>query len=252
MALIEEMERQGNWLFRYRSYLPIVLLFGAMLVHTFGEMYPNYSFIENSAYEIHYERFCLVIALFGLAIRIYAVGHTPAHTSGRNTKEQLAEKLNTTGIYSQVRHPLYLGIFFIWLGLAMMTANLGFILLYILAFWLYYERIMIAEEQFLRRKFGEAYEEWAATTPAFFPSLSKNRFVSPSLPFSWKKVLKKEKNGLAAIFLIFALYNIIELMIDKKPQIDYTIVTLCVLTGILYLILKIIKYNSHLLTEEGR
>ncbi len=26
MALLQELEKQGNWLFRYRSYLPIVLL----------------------------------------------------------------------------------------------------------------------------------------------------------------------------------------------------------------------------------
>jgi protein-S-isoprenylcysteine O-methyltransferase Ste14 len=252
MAMLEEMERQGNWLFRYRSYLPILLLFGAIGLYALNEITPNSSFIENKPYEIYYERICLFISLFGLGIRIYAVGHTPAQTSGRNTKEQLAECLNTTGIYSRVRHPLYLGIFFIWLGLAMMTANIWFILFYVLAFWLYYERIMIAEEQFLRNKFGKDYEEWAENTPAFIPSFKKKQFHKPLYRFSWKKVLKKEKNGLAAIFLIFALYNLVEILVDKKPQIDYTIIFLCLLTGVLYLTLKIIKYRTNMLFEEGR
>ena len=43
-------------------------------------------------------------------------------------------------------------------------------LLYMLIFTLYYERIIFAEEMFLRREFGQAYLDWAATTrlAAFF------------------------------------------------------------------------------------
>ena len=148
-----------------------------------------------------FEYFCLFIALFGLVIRSYTVGHTPANTSGRNTEGQLADTLNQTGIYSTVRHPLYLGNFFMWLGVAMLTENLWFIIAFIFIYWVYYERIMYAEEQFLRSKFGLTYTTWAGSTPAFLPRFSQ--FVKPSLPFSWKKVLKKEKNGLVAVFMLF-------------------------------------------------
>ena len=33
------------------------------------------------------------------------------NTSGRNTHDQVADSLNTSGIYSIVRHPLYVGNF---------------------------------------------------------------------------------------------------------------------------------------------
>jgi len=102
-----------------------------------------------------------LISLCGLAIRVYTVGHTPANTSGRNTAGQLAESLNTTGIYSLVRHPLYLGNFFMWLGVALLIANFWFVIAFVFAYWIYYERIMFAEEQFLRTKFGPTYVEWA-------------------------------------------------------------------------------------------
>ncbi|MGC9453013.1 MAG: methyltransferase family protein, partial [Oceanipulchritudo sp.] len=42
-------------------------------------------------------------------------------TSGRNTKQQVAYSLNTTGFYSVVRNPLYLGNFFMYLGIALFT-----------------------------------------------------------------------------------------------------------------------------------
>ena len=57
-----------------------------------------------------------------------------------------------------------------WLGAALLIANAWFVVVFILVYWVYYERIMYAEEQFLRRKFGTVYTDWAAHTPAFIPS----------------------------------------------------------------------------------
>jgi protein-S-isoprenylcysteine O-methyltransferase Ste14 len=204
MALQEELESQGNFLFKYRGTLPLVILVVAL-----GILFE--SAISNP--EIHaYEEFSiytlisLKVALFGLLIRIYTVGHTPKHTSGRNTEEQVADVLNSTGIYSTVRHPLYVGNFFMWLGVGMLTMNLWFLVAFTFFYWVYYERIMFAEEQFLRRKFGDAYLSWAEGTPAFWPSF-KN-FKKPVVKFSWAKVIKKEKNGLLAIFVCFFAFQL--------------------------------------------
>jgi uncharacterized membrane protein len=214
MALIEEFEEEGIWLFRYRSLLPII------------------------------------ISLIGLGIRIYTVGHTPKNTSGRNTKEQIAETLNTSGIYSIVRHPLYLGNFFMWFGLAMLTGNVWFILVFCLVYWLYYERIMFAEEQFLRRKFGEQYLNWAKKVPAFIPKYSK--FFKSDLTFSWKKVLKQEKNGLAAIFLLFCVFDIAGELIEKDTHFNYFLIAGTILTLLMYVVLKYIKKRTQILNESGR
>ena len=70
-----------------------------------------------------------------------------------------------------LRHPLYLGNYFIWLGVAVATFNIYFIVIMSLIFWIYYERIMFAEERFLERKFGNDYLNWSNALPAFIPSL---------------------------------------------------------------------------------
>ena len=72
-----------------------------------------------------------------------------------------------------VRHPLYLGNFFMWLGVAMLTENTWFSIAFVLFYAFYYERIMYAEESFLRAKFGKTYLDWAAQVPAFIPSFTK-------------------------------------------------------------------------------
>ena len=204
MALQEEFKTQGDFLFEKRSFLPLIILVIGMSVFAYGK----YFGIEGLTawFPQSWMFICLAVALFGLLIRIYTVGHTPIGTSGRNTKAgQVANELNTTGIYSTVRHPLYVGNFFMWLGVGMITANAWFIIAFILFYYLYYERIMYAEESFLRNKFGDSYLNWANTLPAFIPSL-KN-FTSPNNSFSLKKVLKSEKNGLAAIFVLFWIFK---------------------------------------------
>ena len=244
MALQEEFEKQGLWLFTYRSILPLIILVIGTILYLRTEIYPETFVLEETPYEIYYETICLLVSLFGLVIRIYTVGHSAKNTSGRNTEQQVADSINTTGIYSAVRHPLYLSNFFMWLGPAMLTGNFWFIIAFGLFYWVYYERIMFAEEQFLRKKFGTPYTDWAANVPAFIPSF-KN-FVKPALPFSWKKVIKKEKNGLAAVFLIFCIFDIAGELIQHTMNFNYFLIGACIFTAVLYLILKFIKSRTKL------
>lgn len=247
MALQESIEQQGNFLFRYRSFLPLIIVLAGIVIFIFD--LHNGLLADTDEY-LTLQKISLAVSFCGLAIRIFAVGHTPANTSGRNTKEQLADEVNTSGIYSTVRHPLYLGNFFMWLGTVILIGNWWFLAVFTLAYWIYYERIMYAEEQFLRRKFGEVYLSWANQTPAFIPSL-RNK-VKSRYPFSLKKVLKKEKNGVFAIFLLLFLFHVLRLSVLQLPfQYDWVFWSTAV-SGIFYFLLKFLKSYTRLLDEKGR
>ncbi len=172
MALKEEMEKQGNWLFKYRSYLPLAILTIGLIFFVWQELYVRKTTVNSSFFEKYYLYLALSISLIGFFIRVYTVGYSARGTSGRNTKDgQVAISLNTTGIYSLVRHPLYLGNFLMWLGVAFLIADIWFTIIFILLFWINYERIMFAEEQFLRKKFGDDYLNWSKDVPLFIPKL---------------------------------------------------------------------------------
>ena len=247
MALQEELKTQGDFLFKNRSYLPLIILVIGLSVFIHSE-YQN-KIIDNRIPEL-FNYIWLSISLFGLYIREVTVAHTPKNTSGRNTKEgQIAEQLNTTGIYSIVRHPLYLGNFFMWLGVAMLTNNTWFVIAFILLYALYYERIMYAEESFLIQKFGDTYLDWAKNTPAFIPSFKY--YQKAKYPFSIKKALKKEKNGLAAVFLIFWVFSFTGKMVKGKAiEFDFWFYGALASTMI-YIVLKIVK-KQKLLDEINR
>ena len=252
MAMKNEMEKQGVWLFRFRGTLPLIILVLGVCEYIITRI-DNPTYVINGASSpqlIHYEILCFVVSLLGLAVRAFTVGYTPANTSGRNVAEQVADQLNTTGLYSVVRNPLYVGNFLMWLGIAMLTMNLWFIISFILLFWVYYERIIFAEEQFLTKKFGSVYTDWADKTPCFIPRLKG--YVAPKLPFSWKKVIKKDKNVLLALLLVFWMMDVIgDLVSGVTPRIGVLAIASMAML-VIYLILKYIKHKTTLLDEEGR
>lgn len=246
MALREELVSQGNILFKYRSYIPLALLVVGLGLKVYHVHYLG----ENHDVGIPYylKIGSVFVGLLGLYIRVLAVGNSHKNTSGRNTGEgQVAENLNTTGIYSIMRNPLYLGNYFMWLAAAMLTGNIWFLLVFSLVFWIYYERIVYTEENFLRDKFGDSYLNWANKTPIFLPKSFKTK--KPLLPFSWKKVLKQEKNGLFALFLLFYVFDVVE---EKTWDIEerWKLIA-AVATGVIYLVLKYMK-KSGMLKEAGR
>ena len=246
MPLQEEFKTQGDFLFRNRSYLPLIILIIGLGVYI-NTAYTEIESVSETWLKKWYEFICLSISLLGLFIRIITVGYSPKNTSGRNTKDgQIADVLNTKGMYSIVRHPLYFGNFFMWLGVAMLTENMWFIIAFILFYAFYYERIMYAEESFLRQKFGKYYLNWAKGVPAFIPSFKNYR--KHNHPFSVKKVLKKEKNGLAAIFLLFWLFECVgESVKNRKISIAYDFwFWAAVITLALYVLLKILKKRKYL------
>ena len=143
---------------------------------------------------------------------------------------------------------------------------------------MYYERIIFAEENFLRNKYGEPYLKWTMETPIFIPRLSG--WQQPNLDFSIKNVLKREYSGFFALFFTFALFDLIEnymrfdgwhldyfwnhlsegellMMLDliMSPKThfldDFWAYSLCII-GSITIILRTLKKKTKILHVKGR
>jgi protein-S-isoprenylcysteine O-methyltransferase Ste14 len=246
MGLREEFEATGNWLFRRRGYLPLVL-FPLLLIAAGRAGYPS----GDHRLALAWEAGCLLLALGGLAVRAATVGFVPRDTSGRNTGTPQAESLNTSGLYSVVRHPLYLGNYLMWLGVALVPRAWWPPVIVSLVFWLYYERIMFAEEEFLRRKFGALYTAWAAVTPAFVPRPA--RWRPPEVRFSLLTVLRREHSSLLALI---ASLTVLEVATDHaytgRLVLDPVWGTALGVTLVLCLAVRTVKHRTRLLHVEDR
>lgn len=246
MPLREELERSGNWLFRWRGYLPLVAV-GIVLLAMRG-----YEYLAHSEKLDHiWEAFCLIVSFLGLGIRIFTVGSVPGGTSGRNRRKQVADSLNTKGMYSVTRNPLYLGNFFMGLGVALFAHLWWLTTIYILLFWLYYERIIFAEEEYLRNKFGDEYLEWASKTPAFFPRFS--RYRKADLPFSFRTALSREYSGFFQVIIaFFALESVGEIATNGHLEFDLGWIVLLTIGFVVWLTVGILKKYTKLLDTDGR
>ena len=242
MSFEQSLEEQGNFLFKYRGQFPVILFLIAIPFVKFPSPYfDNKLFIFLS----------IIFFLLGYIIRFYTIATTPKNTSGRNTKKQIAETLNTKGVYSLVRHPLYLGNFFIWLGISIYTFNVYFLIIMILFFYIFYKRIMFAEECFLKNKFGEKYDLWANKVDSFFPK--KFNYIKSPESFSFKSILRREYSsvlsGIIGYLFIDLLKNYYNL---NSIKINDNLYALSFVLIVIILILRTLKHYTSLLNEKDR
>ncbi|WP_245428416.1 methyltransferase family protein [Kumtagia ephedrae] len=248
MMISDSIARQGSWLFRRRSY--VILGFAPIFLFVATQPEPiemHFGALADSLYESA----CILLAFAGLAIRAATVGFVPAGTSGRNTQRQIAETLNTTGLYSLTRNPLYFGNAVTMTAIALFSQDVFVVLLMLLFQVVYHERIIATEERFLGEKFGHRYADWAARVPAFFPRLTG--WVPPALPFSLKNVLRREYSSFFAIVAIFfTLDQVREVLAERHTAIDPA--WLAALTGgaAVYVGLRWLKKRTKLLKVVGR
>src|ERR1700691_38340 len=120
-----------------------------------------------------------IVAPFGLLVRGAASGHL-------RKDEQLA----TTGPYASTRNPLYLGSAFLAAGFIIAGDALWAGMIVGVYFAVFYYAVIRDEEADLRKRFGAAFEQYAAPPPMFFPVFCASKGEGPQQnaganPFSW-------------------------------------------------------------------
>ncbi|GAB6138209.1 methyltransferase family protein [Halanaerobaculum tunisiense] len=98
--------------------------------------------------------------IFGLGMLIIGIGWWQIHRSNG--------ELVTDGIYSYIRHPQYLGIFLLTVGMMIQWPTISTLIMWPVLIYSYY-RLAKKEERDVLDEFGPEYEEYRKNTPAFFP-----------------------------------------------------------------------------------
>ena len=211
--MLKLFENSGNQLFKYRGQIPLVLFCVAIPVIYFDK---NQSFFLNHLGKSPQLILAILFIVFGHLIRFLVIGYKDVHTSGKNRDQQVANSLNTSGMYSIVRHPLYLGNFLIWMGLLIWFGNACFLLLSGFFFYLIYREIIRVENQFLASQFGESYTSWSSKTPSFFPLKGFANIKQPTTLFSMKMIWKNEYPGIVSSLSSFWFISLMRLMFTEE------------------------------------
>ncbi len=182
-----ELARSGHALFIIRgAYIYTVIAGSILIAWATGHMGP----FGGQPADCIWQWAGFSVALTAALWRVLIGGYAALGTSGNAKKAAVAAELNTTGPYSLVRNPLYVGRIMNFTGLAMLSGSWAYAAIVFLVSVLIYERISMYEEQFLIEKFGDAHRKWAEEVPALMPRLTG--WVKPKYDFWWRRAIRRE------------------------------------------------------------
>lgn len=179
----------GNFLYRYRNFL-FILLYLLLFIPS-----PKIFNEENFGPKYYYWPITigLVITILGQLIRGLTIGLAYIIRGGKD-KKVYADTLVTTGIFNHCRNPLYVGNILMLLGAGILANSLIYLTLVIPFFLFTYDAIVLAEEHFLRTKFGNEFNQYCKRVNRWVPSLKGLTATFRSMRFRWKRWLIKEYN----------------------------------------------------------
>ena len=176
------MVNLGNFFFHYRNYLFPVFYLALFL--------PSPPIFDNYWLAIGIGG---LVALGGQAVRWITIGLVYIIRGGKDRKVY-AEELVTDGIFAHCRNPMYVGNVLMLVGTGTLANSLYFLLIGGPFFIFVYQSIIMAEENFLHRKFGEKFEAYRARTGRWIPRFKGLSDTLKSMNFRWKRVILKEYN----------------------------------------------------------
>jgi len=110
-----------------------------------------------------------MLVLAGWGITIWAFLSLPGLFVGHGVVD--GQRVMTGGAYGFVRHPIYLSVALVWLGLAAAFASPGALLLTVLYVIPSYVLYMRSEEAMMIGAFGETYRAYQRAVPFLVPRL---------------------------------------------------------------------------------
>ena len=146
--------------------------------------------------------------VIGELIRLWASGYL----------QKKGKQLATAGPFAHVRNPLYVGNFFIGLGVCVISRNVPFLILFLIGFGILYAGTIHQEEKELKERFGKAYECYQKEVPRFLPRLTPYPGREKAA-FQWRLLLKhREQVALLGIVLLLAGLYLWEEMVVERGQ----------------------------------
>lgn len=235
------MVKFGNILFHNRNW--VFPLFYLGLFIPFRELFEN----PIVAMVIGF-----TITIIGQAIRVMTIGLVYIIRGGKD-RRVYAEDLVTTGIFSHCRNPLYVGNILILAGLGVASNSILFIFVFIPLFLFFWQAIVLAEEAYLRGKFGQQYDAYASRVNRWLFNFSGLGNTLRSMEFKGKRVVIREYTA-TFIWMTGAVLIVMKHFYRHPDRFDFqnnlpVFITLLVVLLLLYLFTRYLKKSKKLVSD---
>lgn len=232
----------GNFFFQYRN-LVFIFLYLALFIPSPPLFSPE---TFGPAYYVWPITLGLLVTITGQLIRGATIGLAYIIRGGKD-KQVYAEELVTQGIFSHCRNPLYVGNILMLLGVGILANSLLFVGVFIPLFLFIYQAIVLAEENFLRGKFGASFDAYCQRVNRWIPSLGGLGRTFAGMSFNWQRWLIKEYNTqvvwLLGITLIL-LFNYPQLTGNDPGMRNRLLLVILPLLAVYYVTIRYLKKSG--------
>lgn len=238
------MIKIGNFFFKYRNlifpifglsiFIPSPVLFSERV---FGDSNFTIALVLGA-----------IIAIAGQVIRALTIALKYIVRGGKN-KEVYAQDLVTEGIFNHCRNPLYVGNILMLLGVGLMSNSLYFMIIVVPLFCFIYQAIVLAEENFLRGKFGPQYDLYTKKVNRWIPNFNGLAKTLGSMQFNWRRYIVNEYNTvyllLVSMLIVTVVYYPPLANLPSNEKIQFFL-TGFLLLSVVYLIVRYLKKSKKL------
>jgi len=192
------------------------------------------------------------VTIIGQLIRIITIGLVYIIRGGKD-RRVYAEDLVTTGIFSHCRNPLYVGNILILVGLGIASNSFLFMAAFTPLFLFFWQAIVLAEENYLRNKFGEQYNDYCKRVNRWLINPNGLATTLGSMEFKWKRVIIREYNSTyiwmtGAVLIVMKHFYFHDHRFDFKKNLPMFISILVILL-LLYLFARYLKKSRILVSD---
>lgn len=223
----------GNFLFRYRNGI-FPLTFALLLL-------PGPDLFADP---VQAAILGAIVAALGQLVRVLTIGLDYIVRGGRQGKVY-ADGLVISGIYAHTRNPMYVGNITIAIGLALASNSWATVIVTVPLVCFVYSAIVAAEENYLRGKFGAAFDEYCRNVPRWLPRLGALWSTFSGATFHWRRVIVKEYGtpaGWIAAVCAVTLYNMWDTGTwDSRSSGVRTVYIVIAVTFVLWLLARVLK-----------
>jgi protein-S-isoprenylcysteine O-methyltransferase Ste14 len=205
------MIKIGNFFFKYRNIL-FIFLYLLLFIPSPDLFSPE---VFGPSYYIWPIIIGLLITVTGQAIRGATIGLAYIVRGGKEGKVY-AEDLVTSGIFNHCRNPLYVGNVLMLFGVGVLANSLIYVFVVMPVFFFIYQAIVLAEENFLRNKFGESFNAYCKRVNRWVPNVKNISDTFQTMEFKWKRWILKEYNT-QFVWLV----GITLILLFKYPQLTH-------------------------------
>lgn len=239
------MIASGRFFFRYRQYM-FPLIFICLLFFFRPRTVVNPT-LSNILVWLGF-----IVTMLGEGIRLFTIGLDYIIRGGKGGNVY-ASDLVTGGLYSHVRNPMYLGNILLAVGIGLYSST-PLILVTVLPFFVFfYYALMANEENFLRGKFGQEYDDFCNRVNRLWPSFKNIGKTLSGFSFNWRRSAIKDSGTAFYTFLALAVLPLWRnYFLGNKEAVAAYAPYAAVMTAILvpvYITLRILKKKGTFIPE---